>query len=103
VRVLREGSASDVVEFRPRWFGAGDIATPNGDVLRWQRGDFWGRRWQMIDSGGLARLTFARTPSFLSLDTRVEPAEHAWDDALEPLVFLGYFLLLLMARQAHAH
>lgn len=103
VRILHEGHAGDAAVFRPRWFGAGDVTTARGDVLRWQRADFWGRRWQMVDSGGLARVTFARAPAFFSLDVRVEVGAHARDDAeLEPLVMLGFYLLLLMARQAHA-
>lgn len=103
VRILHEGHAGDAATFRPRWFGAGDLTTQRGDVLRWHRGDFWGRRWEMMDSGGLMRIAFARAPAFFSLDTRVEIAEHARrDPELEPLVLLGFYLLLLMARQAHA-
>jgi hypothetical protein len=103
VRVVQEGQAGDAAIFRPRWFGAGEITTRRGAVLHWRRGDFWGRRWQMVDSGGLARLTFARAPAFFSLDVRVEVAEHARADVeTEPLVLLGYYLLLLIARQAHA-
>jgi hypothetical protein len=103
VRVVHEGHAGDAAVFRPRWFGAGDVTTARGDVLHWHRGDFWGRRWEMVDSGGLARVTFARAPAFFSLDVRVVVGEHAWKDPeLEPLVLLGFYLLLLMARQAHA-
>lgn len=103
VRVIHEGHSGDAALFRPRWFGAGDVTTQRGDVLRWHRGDFWGRRWEMVDTGGLSRLTFARAPAFFSLDIQVQVAEHARrDPELEPLVMLGFYLLLLMARQAHA-
>ena len=103
VRVLHEGHAGDAAVFRPRWFGAGDITTARGDVLRWHRTDFWGRRWEMVDSGGLARVTFSRAPAFFSLDVRVDVAAHARADSeLEPLVMLGFYLLLIMARQSHA-
>lgn len=103
VRVVREGARDDEAIFRPRWFGAGDITTRSGAVLRWRRGDFWGRRWVMVDTGGLPWLTFTRTPALLSLDTQVEPGEHARrDPELEPLVLLGFYLLVLMARQVHA-
>lgn len=102
-RVTAEGATEPAVEFRPRWFGAGDIETARGNRFRWHRADFWGQRWAMVDSGGLRYLAFARSPAFLSLDTRVDVADHARDDAeLEPLVLLGYYLLLLMVRQSHA-
>ena len=103
VRVVHEGHAGDAALFRPRWFGAGEVTTARGDILHWQRADFWGRRWRMVDSGGLARVTFSRAPAFFSLDVRVEVGAHAHaDPELEPLVLLGFYLLLLMARQAHA-
>jgi len=103
VRVVHEGHAGDMAVYRPRWFGAGDVTTARGDVLRWHRADFWGRRWEFVDSGGLTRVAFSRAPAFFSLDVRVEIGAHASrDDAeLEVLVMLGFYLLLLMARQAH--
>ena len=101
--VTAEGSAAPAVEFRPRWFGAGDIVTARGNRFRWHRADFWGLRWTMVDSGGLDWLTFARSPAFLTMDTNVGVSPGARADAeLEPLVFLGYYLLLLMVRQSHA-
>jgi len=101
--VTAEGATEPAAEFRPRWFGAGDIVTARGNRFRWHRSDFWGLRWAMVDSGGLDRLSFARSPAFLSVDTQVTVSPAARDDAeLEPLVLLGYFLLLLMVRQSHA-
>jgi hypothetical protein len=103
VRVVHEGHAGDEALYRPRWFGAGDVTTRRGRVLRWHRADFWGRRWEMVDSGGLAWVVFTRTPAFLSLDTRVDVAEHAHQDPeLAPIVLLGFYLIVLMARQVHA-
>lgn len=103
VRVVHEGHAGDEALYRPRWFGAGDVTTRRGRVLRWHRADFWGRRWEMVDSGGLAWVVFTRTPAFVSLDTRVDVAEHARKDPeLAPIVLLGFYLIVLMARQVHA-
>lgn len=103
VRVLREGEDGAAVVFQPRWFGAGDVITRRGNELRWQRGDFWGRRWQLVDSGGLTRLAFVRSPALLSSKARVEVGEAARrDPELEALVLLGFYLLLLMSRQSHA-
>jgi hypothetical protein len=104
VRIIHEGHAGDAAVYQPRWFGAGDVTTARGDVLHWRRADFWGRRWEMVDSGGLARVTFSRSPAFFSLDVRVDVGLHARGDSeLEPLVLLGFYLLLLMVRQSHSH
>ena len=103
VRVLREGEDGAAAVFQPRWFGAGDVITRHGNALRWHRADFWGRRWELVDSGGLARLAFVRSPSFLSTAASVEVAEAARrDPELDALVLLGFYLLLLMVRQSHA-
>lgn len=103
VHVSNTAETEDAAVFHPRWFGAGDVSTRRGQVLRWHRADFWGRRWELVDSGGLTRLAFERSPAMLSLDARVEVAEASRaDPELEPLVLLGFYLLLLMARQSHA-
>ena len=103
VRVVREGHGGDEALYRPRWFGAGDVTTRKGQVLRWHRADFWGRRWEMVDTGALPWVVFTRTPTFFSLDTRVDVADHARNDPeLQPVVLLGFFLIVLMARQVHA-
>ena len=101
--VTAEGGTEPAAEFRPRWFGAGDVVTAGGQSFRWHRADFWGLHWEMVGSSGLAHLGFARSPAFLSLDTTVRVSATAQrDPELEPLVLLGYYLLLLMVRQAHA-
>ena len=101
--VARPDAREPAAEFRPRWFGAGDVDTAGGRSFRWHRADLWGQRWELVDPGGIACLRFERSPAFLSLDTRVHVADSMRADAeLEPLVLLGYFLLLLMVRQSHA-
>ena len=101
--ITAEGATEPAAQFQPRWFGAGDVVTARGQRYRWHREDFWGQRWAMVDSGGITHLSFARSPAFLTLDTRVTVADSARrDEELEPLVLLGYYLLLLMVRQSHA-
>lgn len=96
-------AAEPVVTFRPRWFGAGDVTTAGGQSLRWHRADFWGRRWGFVDSGALTRIAYERAPGLLRADTHVLVSDSArGDPELEPLVLLGFYLLLLMARQSHA-
>ncbi len=95
-----EGAEDVALEFRPRWFGAGDVHGAGMAPLRWHRADFWGRRWELVDAGGLARITFTRTPAFLSPDAEVRVSEAARTDPhLVPLVMLGYYLIVLMVRQ----
>lgn len=100
VLVRADGATEDALVFRPRWFGSGDVRLPDDQALRWHRADFWGRRWELVDSGGLARVTLVRTPAFVSPDAEVQVSEAAErDPLLEPLVLLGYALIVLMVRQ----
>lgn len=100
VLVRAVGATSDALVFRPRWFGAGDVQLASGAVLRWHRADFWGRRWELVDSGGLPRVTFVRLPAFMSPDAEVKVSEPARNEPLlDPLVLLGYYLIVLMVRQ----
>lgn len=103
VRVTREQAAEPAVTFRPGWFGAGTVETAGGQALRWHRADFWGRTWALVDAGGLTRVTFQRGPGLFRADTHVLVADPARrDPELEPLVLLGFYLIVLMARQSHA-
>ncbi len=103
VEVSVAGEAPAVATFRPRWFGAGDVTTALGQALRWHRADFWGRRWELVNAGGLASVVFERAPAFLSADTQVTVSDDARADGeLEPVVLLGYYLLLLMGRRSRA-
>ncbi len=102
LEVLDEAGTEVVATFRPGWFGAGTLEWGRRR-LRWHRDDFWGRRWEFVDENGLSLVAFTRRPAFVRSTTTVEPTEAGRGCAELPLlVALGFQLLLVMQRQAHA-
>lgn len=99
----REGERTDHLVFRPRWFGAGEVTTPGGDVLTWKRGDFLGRRWRLLDRDGHVQIEMVRRPAFFktSVLVAVSDAGRRWAE-LPELVLLGFFLLRMLERQSQA-
>lgn len=99
----REGEETVRLVFRPRWFGAGEIECAGGGVLLWKRADMWGRRWHVLDADGHVQLEFTRRPAFLKNSIAVTATDAACKRAeLPDLVLLGFFLLRMLERQAHA-
>lgn len=101
-RRVAEGEWAERARFEPGWFGSGRLPR-DGGPLAWRRVDFWGRRWEFRDTAGRAVVSFLRLPGLFRTGCRVEIADAARSRAdVEELVLLGWFLVLLMARQAHA-
>lgn len=101
--VRREGVEEVRLEFRPHWFGAGEIHAADGTALRWKRADVWGRRWHVLDADGHVQLAFTRQPAFFKSRTSVEVSDAGRQRLdLPELVLLGFFLLRLIERQASA-
>jgi len=101
-RRLAEGEWAERARFEPSWFGSGRLPREDGP-LAWRRVDFWGRRWEFRHADGRAVVSFVRLPGLFRPGCQVEIAESARMRAdVEELVLLGWFLVLLMARQAHA-
>ncbi len=102
LEVLGEDGATALGTFRPGWFGAGTLEW--GDRrLRWHRDDFWGRRWEFVDEHGHSLVAFIRRPAFVRSTTAVEPTEAGRGcEQLPLLAVLGFQLLMVMQRQAHA-
>lgn len=101
-REVADGEWSPVARFEPGWFGAGRLPRTSGD-LAWRRADFMGRRWEFRDATGRALVAFVRLPGLFRAGCRVQIADEARTrDDLPELVMLGWFLVVLMARQAHA-
>lgn len=88
--------------FKPGWFGAGVAHSAGGLEWHWKRVDFWGRSWRFEDLSGNPVLSFVRRPSWFRASVSVEPSEYARSlSELSDLALLGFYLLLLMQRQAH--
>lgn len=101
--VRREGEQAEHLVFRPRWFGAGEIHCAGGTVLPWKRADMWGRRWLVLDADGHVQLEFTRRPAFFKSSTAVAASDAGCKRPEMPeLVLLGFFLLRMIERQAHA-
>lgn len=98
-----EATTAIVASYRPGWWGQGQATLARDRVLHWRRADFWGLRHEWVDSGGLSCVSFASPKGFRRRYTEVHIGAHQWDDAaLEPLVLLGYDLLLRLAQQITA-
>lgn len=101
-REVAAGEFASAVSFRPAWFGAGRIEC-GGESLRWRRVDFLGRRWEIGTADGQPLLTFERLPGLFRAGARVLRSETAESRAdLPELALLGWYLLVLMARQVQA-
>lgn len=99
----RAGETAERLVFRPGWFGKGEIVRERGGPLLWRRGDFWGRRWRMLDRDGHVQLEFTRRPAFLKSSTAVAASDAGRKlEDLAELVLLGFFLVRMLERQSHA-
>lgn len=101
--VRPEAGDAERLVFRPGWFGAGEIRCASGATFAWKRGDFWGRRWRVLDADGHVQLEFLRRPAFLKSSASVEATDAGRKiPELAELAMLGFFLLRLLERQAQA-
>jgi hypothetical protein len=101
--VRDEAGDAIVARYRPGWWGQGTVTFGRDRTFIWRRADFWGRRHEWVDSGGLVCVAFARRPGLGRQVTDVTVGAHVWDDAaLEPLVLLGYDLLLRLSHHSAA-
>lgn len=91
------------IRFQPGWFGAGTVHCSDGGEWTWKRSDFWGRTWCFESASGTPLLSFVRRPAWFRTAVAVEPSPEARRLAeLPDLALLGFYLLLLMQRQAQA-
>ncbi len=100
---MTDGAGATIATFEPGWFGGGRIVFPGGATLLWKRVDFWGRRWAFRDADGHDQVVFVRKPSWFRATTLVQVSDAGRHrPELADLVLAGFYLLLLMQRQAHA-
>ncbi|MEO5989726.1 MAG: hypothetical protein ABIU54_13040 [Candidatus Eisenbacteria bacterium] len=103
VLLSAEDAGTPRITFHPGWVGKGIARCASGRELRWKRADFWGRAWRFEDASELGVLSFVRGPTWFRTAVSVEPSEAARAlPELTDLTLLGFYLLLLMQRQAHA-
>ncbi|MFN8588456.1 MAG: hypothetical protein U0704_11735 [Candidatus Eisenbacteria bacterium] len=100
---LTDAEGATIAVFQPSWFGRGRLELAGGGALEWARADFWGRRWAFRDANGLDQVRFVRRPSWFRSTTTVEVSDAGRQrPELADLTLVGFYLLLMMQRQAHA-
>lgn len=100
---ITDAAGATLAVFHPSWFGRGRLVFEGGAVLEWARADFWGRRWAFRDGDGHDQVRFVRRPSWFRSTTTVEVSDAGRQrPELADLTLIGFYLLLLMQRQAHA-
>lgn len=100
---LTDAAGAELATFQPSWFGRGIVRFGAGAPLEWKRADFMGRRWEFRDENGLPQVALIRRPAWFRSTTTVEVSDAGRKrPELADLVLLGFYLLQLMQRQAHA-
>lgn len=106
VEVQAEGATSPAVRARLGWFGHAQVTLADGRELTWQPTGFWGRRWELRGSGGVAVVSLDCGPSSMwrGVGVSIAPGSAA-DPATAALVVLSFDLMRRMqqATLAMAH
>ncbi len=107
VTVRTFGTDSEVATYHAGWTGRGVLELRQGRRFQWAAADFWRSQWawQAADGSTLVRFRNARSPGGLGgqagqgARVEVEPAAVALPE-LALLVSLGWYLLVLLARES---
>jgi hypothetical protein len=95
-------SDDNVGAFQPAWFGGGTLELP-GRQLRFGAANFWHSQWDWLGSDDKPLVHFKSHHGFMKMegDVEIEP-DAAGSPELPLLVVLGWYLLILFARDAAA-
>ena len=107
VTVRTVGTDSEVATYHAGWTGHGVLELGQGHRFQWAAADFWRSQWawQGDDGSTLVRFQSTRAPGGLGgqagpgARVEVEPAAVALPE-LALLVALGWYLLVLLARES---
>ena len=100
VTVRLPDSDDNAATFQPSWSGGGTLELP-GRVLRFGAANFWHSQWDWQDGEKQPLVHFKSQHGFLKMEGQVEiePGAAAISE-LPLLVVLGWYLLVLFARDA---
>ncbi|MDQ6876576.1 MAG: hypothetical protein M3082_02545 [Candidatus Dormibacteraeota bacterium] len=102
VTIRLPDSDANIAVFQPAWTGGGTLELPQGRLLRLGAANFWHSRWDWSDTASQAPLVHFNSHAGL-LKTEglvdVETDAVAYPE-LPLLVVLGWYLLILFARDA---
>lgn len=103
ITVRLEGSETDLAVFEPGWTGAGPLRFSEGRSYRWTNVSFWQLEWAFVrdDDGSPLVRFFQRAVGRHGGPVRVEAAAKELRD-LPVLLLLGWYLLVLLDREADA-
>jgi hypothetical protein len=103
VTVRKEGTDTDLAEFRPRWTGSeGTVQFTGGASFTWKQANFWATEYAVLDSSGETLILFrqgipdAHLSDLFKVQASVEIRPGAQDlQELTLLVLLGWYLMIL--------
>ena len=103
VTVREQGSDDNVAVFKPGWTGGGTLELPEGRQLRFGAANFWHSQWEWSEPAGKALIHFKSHPGLLRMEGQVDIDSEAVSlPELPLLVVLGWYLLILFARDSAA-
>jgi hypothetical protein len=96
-------SDQNLAVFRPHWMGGGTLDLGDAGQLRFGAANFWHTQWDWQTSQGKSLVHFKSQHGFLKSGAQVEiEPDEATNPDLPLLVVLGWYLLVLFARDAAA-
>jgi hypothetical protein len=103
VTVRLPSSDTNLAVFKPSWTGGGTLELSSGQVFRFGAANFWHSQWDWQDTESESLLQFKSHAGILKMEgqVEVEPGAHGLTE-LPLLVALGWYLLILFARDAAA-
>jgi hypothetical protein len=101
VTVRVAGSDINFAVFKPAWTGGGTLELPEGRVLKFGAANFWHSQFSWLDPSGKPLVQFKSHPGLLRMEgqLQIDPETVALSE-LPLLVVLGWYLLILFARDA---
>jgi hypothetical protein len=102
VTVRLPDSDDNVAVFKPSWGGGGTLELSEGRLLRFGAANFWHSQWDWSDTESQAALVHFKSRAGLMKtegQVDIETAAITYPE-LQMLVVLGWYLLILFARDA---
>jgi hypothetical protein len=97
------GSDDNVATFQPGWAGGGTLELAPGNQLRFAAANFWHSQWDWLDPQNQPLVHFKSHQGLLKVEGQVSIETAAIKSPDLPLlVVLGWYLLVLFARDAAA-
>ena len=103
ITVRVPGSDDNVATFQPGWAGGGTLELQPGRQLRFVAANFWHSQWDWVDAQSQPLVHFKSHQGLLKVEGEVTVEAGAMKSPELPLlVVLGWYLLVLFARDAAA-